>query len=73
MSHRGTVIEVSGKEFIENSSQEKGFYKCKGCEDSFKSKAIKFKFDAMIQVNKQQMCFLLRMLEVTEEATKGVL
>ena len=35
VSHRGTVIEVSGKEFIEDSSQDK----CKGCENSFKIKA----------------------------------
>ena len=26
VSHRGTVTEVSGKEFIEESSQEKGFF-----------------------------------------------
>ena len=39
VSQRGTVIELSDKEFIEGSSQEKGFYKCNGFEDSFKSKA----------------------------------
>ena len=38
MSLRETVSEVSGKEFIEDSSQEIGFFKCRGYEDSFKSK-----------------------------------
>ena len=39
MSHRRTVIEVSVNKFIEDRSQEKGFHKCKRCEDSFKIKA----------------------------------
>ena len=37
MNHTEKVIEVTGKECVEDSSHERGFFKCKGSE-GFKSK-----------------------------------
>ena len=34
MNHSGTVLEISGKEFFEDVSQEKGFYKWEGRLDA---------------------------------------